>query len=192
MLDAPIRERVDTKPQDMAHASASAPTPSGCRPAWYVVATYPKAERRAHAALHHKGYQPYLPLITVRLPNRHYHTSALFPGYLFIRLSPLKPWYPIRYAPGVFHLLTVEGKPHPCRAGAVEALQALEAQRATPLPESALWAPGMPCSLGTGPFEGHLGMVLSVGREMALVSLMLFGALREVSVGVDCLRARDA
>jgi hypothetical protein len=33
--------------------------------------------------------------------------------------------------------------------------------------------------------------VLSVGSDMALVSLLMFGALREVAVSLDCLRARD-
>jgi hypothetical protein len=49
----------------------------------------------------------------------------------------------------------------------------------------------MPCSLATGPFSGHQGVVMSVGHDMALVALMMFGQLREVAVQLDCLRARD-
>ena len=187
MLDATIRECVTASQQDVGHALASAPMPSGCR--WFVVATYPKAERRAHASLHRKGYQAYLPEITVRRRDG-WHTGPLFPGYLFLQLEPQRPWYPIRYAPGVFHLLTLEGKPQPVARGAVEALQAATAQRLLQEPEMP-WRPGAACELRQGPFQGQPAVILSVGTDMALVSMLMFGQLREVAVDVDCLRARD-
>ena len=166
------------------------------RPGWYVVTSQPKAERTAHASLHRAGYEPYLPLLTVRRTDRSYHTSALFPGYLFVRLDLARPWYPIRYAPGVYSLLSVDGIPSICPDGVILALQASEALRATPLPDNASWAPGMPCSLATGPLSGHQGVVTQIGRafggtDMAFVALMMFGHLREVSVPLDCLKARD-
>lgn len=164
--------------------------PSGCR-RWFVVASQPKAERRAHAALHLKGYQPYLPLITVRLPNRHYKTGPLFPGYLFVNLDPAKPWYPIRYAPGVFCLLTVSEVPTPCPPGVVEAIQAGDELRSIPTPQQSLWRPGMPCSLAIGPFAGHHAVITQIGRDMATVAMVVFGALREVAVQLDCLTVRE-
>ena len=192
MLDVTTQRVIDRSQQDVGQARDFAPMPSGCRPKrWFVVASYPRAERRAHAALHLKGYCPYLPLVTVRRPDRSYHTHALFPGYLFVHLDPAKPWYPIRFAPGVFSLLTIEGIPNPCPAGAVEALQATDAARASPLPASSYWAPGMPCSLAVGTLAAVPGVVLEVRDDMAFVSTMMFGHLREISVSVDCLRARD-
>lgn len=167
---------------------------SGCRhtkPHWYVAATHPKAERRAHAALHLKGYTAYLPLITSRWRDRTWHTGPLWPGYVFLQLSPNQPWYPIRFAPGVFQLLCINGMPNPCPDGLVEAVQGAEAQRATPTPDSALWAPGAIVALANGIFAGHHAIVTRVSKERAYVALMLFGQPREVPVPLDCLTTCD-
>ncbi|HEY2418105.1 MAG TPA: transcription termination/antitermination NusG family protein, partial [Steroidobacteraceae bacterium] len=150
----------------------------------------PKAERRAHAALHHRGYDPYLPLITVRRRSV-WHSEPLFPGYLFIHLDLARPWYPIRWAPGVYYLLTVAGLPQSCAAGAVEAVQAAEAERATQHPTAASWAPGMACSPTTGPFRDYPAVITSVTRETATLAIMMLGQLRNVSVPLDCLKARN-
>lgn len=191
MLDAIPATTVDTPPQDVGHAVASAPTPSGCRGRrWFVVAAKPRAERRAHAALHLKGYQPYLPTRIIRR-NKAWATVPLFDGYLFVNLDPAKPWYPIRYAPGVFCLLTIDGIPTPCPEGAVEALQASDAERQLPYRPEAAWRPGAAVAVANGPFAGHPAVILSVGQEMALVSLLMFGQLREVAVSLDALTARD-
>lgn len=163
--------------------------PGGSR--WCVVATYAKAERRAHAALHRFGFNAYLPLVTTRRRDRSWHTHALFPGYLFVQLDLAKPWSPVRYAPGVFQLLCVDGTPAPCRAGTVEALQAAEAERAIHLPDSTQWAPGTPCVVANGMFDDVPAVVLKIGKDRVLVSLMMLGQLREVLVNADCLRARD-
>lgn len=176
----------------MSGRSCVAAQPSGCREKrWFVVASKPNAERRAYAALHLKGYQPYLPLITVRRRDRSYHTRALFPRYLFVNLDPSKPWYPLRYAPGVFGLITVEGIPIPCPQGAVEAIQEAEATRALLPPVRQRWSPGQACTLDSGPFQNCDAVVLKVGTEMCLVALMMFGCLREVAVQLDCLKTRD-
>jgi hypothetical protein len=42
-----------------------------------------------------------------------------------------------------------------------------------------------------GIFAGHPGVVTEVGADMALVSLMFLGHLREISLPLDCLSARD-
>ena len=73
----------------------------------------------------------------------------------------------------------------------MEALRASEHLRATPTPHSALWAPGMACSLATGPLSGHQGVITEVGADMALVALLMFGHLRTVAVDIQCLVARD-
>lgn len=188
-IDTKPGSRLDAQDRTCGEPSIPAARPSGSR--WFVVASQAKAERRAHASLHRFGYQPYLPLITVRWRDRSWHTQALFPGYLFVHIQPGKSWYPIRYAPGVFGLVSIEGKPTPCPEGAVEALQASEVVRATCLRFGPQWAPGMPCSLAAGAFEGCPAVVLKVGQDMALVSLLMFGELREVAVQLDCLVARD-
>src|SRR5215475_3890608 len=191
MLDAISSTRLDSHAQDVAHACRFAPTPSGSRPAWCVAASLPKTERRAHAELHRRGFETYLPLITVRRPNRHSHTGPLFPGYLFVRLDLSRPWNPVTYCPGVFGLINVNGIPSICPDGAVEALQALEHARRDLLPEMPVWAPGMPCRLATGVFEGHQAVILSASRKMATVALMMPGHLCETTVSLDALAPRS-
>jgi len=163
--------------------------PSGCRHTrhWFVVASYPRAERRAHDALHLKGFTPYLPLITLRRPDRSYLTTPLFQGYLFVNLDPNKPWYTIKYAPGVFCLLTVEEKPAPCPPGVVEAIQAGDELRSMPPTRESSYRPGDACSVAHGAFAGHRGAVLRVTSQRAVVALMLLGALREVTLPLDSL-----
>jgi transcription antitermination factor NusG len=178
----------------MAHACDPAPTLSGSRPVWCVVAALPKAERTAHAELHRRGFPAYLPLLTARLPNRHYRTGPLFPGYLFVQLRLDRPWNPVRYCPGVFSLLSIDGIPSICPDAAVEALQATEALRATPTPDSRYWAPGMPCSLGKPhALIGVPAIVTAVhDHDIADITMIMFGQLRSLSVHVDSLVHREA
>ena len=165
--------------------------PSGSRSAWCVLATHPKAERRAHACLHLRGWHAYLPLITVRLPNRHYHTHALFPGYIFVRLDLSRPWHPVTACPGVFQLLAIDGIPTPCPPGVVEAIQAGDELRSIPTPRQSLWRPGAACEALLAGGNSVEGVVLSVRGERAVIATIMFGALREMSVPVDCLTVRN-
>jgi transcription antitermination factor NusG len=183
-LELPARERESSRPRGAA-------LPSGSRPAWCVVATHPKAERRAHASLHHFGFDAYLPLITVRWRDRSWHTGPLWPGYVFVQLDLGRPWHPVTHAPGVFQLLSIDGAPSICPDTIISLLQATEAERASPTRETASWAPGALCALGNGSLRGHPAVVLRVARETAHVSVMIFGGLREVQAPVSWLMARE-
>jgi transcription antitermination factor NusG len=190
VLDATVERVVARDGQDAAHAYDLAPTPSGRRatgPRWYVLATYAQGEKRAHAALHLKGFEVYLPLLTVRKPNRHYHTGALFPGYLFCHLDLSRPWHAVRYAPGVFSLLEIEGMPTPCPCGVVEALRAGEEARRTPTASETPHRPGDACGVAHGALAGHRGAILRVTSQRAVVALVIFGGLREVTLPLDSL-----
>lgn len=176
--------------QDAGAAYDRRQVPSGSRPVWCVVASLPKAERTAHAALHRYGFEAYLPLITIRWRDRTWHTNALWPGYLFVRLDLSRPWHPVRNCPGVYSLLSTNGIPSICPTAVIEALQATEASRARVIPENGWAAPGMPCSLATGAFSGHPAVVLSVGRRKALVAAIMFGGVRQMVVALDNLRQR--
>jgi transcriptional antiterminator RfaH len=191
MLDAATFQAVALPQQDAATAYTRCQVPSGSRPVWCVVATLPRSERTAHAELHRRGFTAYLPLLTTRWRDRTWHTGPLFVGYCFVRIRLDQPWNPVRYAPGVFSLLSVDGIPSICPDAVLDALRAGEALRATPLPATAPWAPGMACKPATGPFQDHPAVVISVQRETATVAIMFLGHLRNVSVPLDCLKARE-
>jgi transcription antitermination factor NusG len=191
MLDAPPHTRLDADQQAAAPAHDWCSVPSGSRPVWCVVATYPQAERRAHASLHRFGFNAFLPLITVRWSNRTWHIQPLFPGYCFVQMDLTKPWSPVISAPGVFQLLSFDGKPATCSDTVVEAVRsALHAAEAVSAPEHH-WKPGTPCSLALGPLAGMPAIVTQVGHDMATVAVMMLGQLREIAVQLDCLRLRE-
>ena len=194
MLDA-VAELAPHSPITAA-ASAFDPMPSVVRtPSWCVVRTHTRAERRAHAALHLRGFDAYLPLVTVRWRDRTWHTRPAFPSYLFVRLDLAKPWHPVTACPGVYHLLRVNSRPATCPDTVVASLRtALDGADALAAAEPP-WKPGTPCTLLSGPLQGMPAVVLSIYRgkvfSQAMVAIMMLGHLRTVSVPLDCLRARD-
>ena len=177
MLDAATNTPVSLPQQDVAHPNP-APTPSGCRLTWHVAATKPRAERIAHAALHHRGYAPYLPLTLGR---------PLFPGYCFLQLSTGQPWYPIAWAPGVFQLLQCNGKPIPCPTEAVEAIQAGDELRSIPMSREYLYRPGAPCVASLGGGQSADAVVVTVRHRKATILTIMFGQLREIAVSLNNL-----
>lgn len=196
MLDAASQLVPNATQRGLATAYDRCSVPSGSRPAWCVVATLPKAERRAHANLHRFGLETYLPLVTVRWANRTWHTGPAFPGYCFVRLDLAKPWSPVRSAPGVFNLLTVDGLPAVCPDGIVEAVRnaldaAEQAIRDHQVAEKPQWAPGALLAVYSGVLRDCHCVLLSHHNGTARVAAMIAGHLCTVSVPLDCLRARD-
>lgn len=173
------------------------------RSGWIVAITQPQAERWANANLQRQGYQTYLPTYLARRRDHVLHTLTrlverpLFPGYLFVHYDSRDPRRPIRETPGVRDVIRCGSKVQWVRDGAVEAVINAEATRnalhgadglsATEPP----WTPGTPCSLAAGPLAGHLAVILSIGQNMVLVSILLFGQLREVAVDANCLVPRE-
>jgi transcriptional antiterminator RfaH len=165
-----------------------------------VVATHSQAERRAVANLEQQGYRCYLPLVSVSRRDRvvrsmrHTVEVPMFTGYAFVAFDAERdPWWPIRNTPGVYRLLTDgSGKPSTVARGSVEALRGVEAISASRIPLARLWAPGVPCRPGKGHvWAGVEAVVLKVGRDSALVSMLAFGELREVIVRLEHLEPRE-
>ena len=166
-----------------------------CGRRWTAVQTHPAAERCAQFHLHRLGYDCYRPTFVVRATSRygntHIEVRSLFPGYVFVLHDPTHPWTPIRYCPGVHAILRDGDRLRYARPGDVEALQASDELRAIPAPAGASWAPGMPCSLATGPLAGQPAVVVDTNGLVATVAVMMLGQLRHVSVPVDSLVGRD-
>lgn len=198
MLDDTHAPGISSRQQDVGTACSS-PTPSGSRPAWCVVSTYAAAEFRAERHLREQGFTTYLPLVLRRrthrfIPSRNQTVlSPLFPAYLFLQLDPDRPWRPVLNTPGVFDLIRQRdtGFPATCPQDAVDALRRAEASRRSLPAESSSWAPGVPCSLATGAFYGLPAVVLTIHGDTATIGLMMLGHLRQISVPIDSLRARD-
>jgi transcription antitermination factor NusG len=166
-------------------------------PRWAVVQTHPQAEHWANSNLLRNGYRTFLPLCTVQRRDRVLPTLKrlvvvpLFSRYLFVQHDNPDLWRPIRETPGVHCVLTNGNRIQYARAGDVEAVQASEALRRTPTTPGSLWRPGAPCQPRDGPFQGLPAVVLEVERQIAKVAIVMFGELRQVSVDVNSLVARE-
>ena len=183
MLDTTANTPALLPQQVAATAYERCQVPSGCRDAtWHVVATKPRAERLAHTALHHRGYNPYLPTVFGGRP--------LFPGYCFLQLGLGQPWYPIAWCPGVFQLLITNGKPDICPQDALEALWAGDALRGMPMTPEARYRPGAPCEAVLGGGSKVQAVVRAVVGQKAFVLAIMFGAIREITVSIDALSPR--
>jgi transcription antitermination factor NusG len=167
------------------------------QPRWAVLATYPQSEAWAESNLRQRGYTPFLPRYTARIRDRTTPTLTriverpLFPGYIFCQHDPRDPWRPIRYCPGIrANLIGGLGVQY-ARAGDISVLEASEALRRTPTTPGSLWRPGAPCQPRDGPFQGLPAVVIEVERQIAKVAIVMFGELRQVSVDVSSLVARE-
>ena len=192
MLDVSPGSRLDASHHDSADRLDSLRV--SCGRIWTVVQTYPQAERWARDNLLRSGYRIYLPFCLVLRRDPVLHTltrraeEPLFPGYLFCELGENEPWTPIRYSRGVLRLLMSQGKPGHVNAEAVEAIRASdEARRTTPTSQPAAWRVGPVAAPAIGILAGHRGVVLRTTRTHAVLAIMLLGALREITLPLDCL-----
>ena len=196
-----------TMPLD-AHAMTAVDTDSrsqrvdqrcGRYPGWAVIHTHPQAERWACDGLNRAGYRTFLPLYAAKRRDPVLRTMTrlvelpLFTSYAFVLLGQHDPWVPIRYTPGVHSLLMSGGQPNIAARASIEALEASQELRRSIAPPNASWAPGMPCSPAVGsPFAGHHAVVTEIlPGNRARIAIMMFGELRQVSVDVSSLVARD-
>lgn len=165
-----------------------------CGRRWSVVQTYPQAEPWCASNLRQRGYPNYLAMRAERrrdpVVRSLYRTllEPLYRGYLFVEIGD-NPWVPVRYCPGVLQLIMTGDHPAYVPAGAVERLQAGEAERHVLSQPGAAWAPGAACKLTVGAFADRSAVVKSVADdgETAVVTTMMFGQLRDVTVPVSHL-----
>lgn len=197
---------LDTLPADSDDRAVSGPfrcgnvSPCGGYPAprWYVAQTHPQAERWATQNLQRRGYTTYLPLMSVKRRDRVLHSMVhtvqvpLFPRYVFVSFDTSAGWTAVWHTPGVSRLLTKDaGQPNPLPTGTVEAIRiALEAAEQAPAPDAA-WKAGRPCSIAQGALRGCHGVVLSATRRTAVVAVVVLGGVRQVTVALAGIEARN-
>jgi transcriptional antiterminator RfaH len=173
------------------HPHRIGPIPVRCccnSPRWTVVATWPLAERWAHANLSGQGITCYLPLLATRRTDRRGDLVdaliPLFAGYLFVQHEPAESWTPIRTTPGVRAMLRNGTQLQYAQEADIRLLQAGEVMRATTTQPDAAMAPGAAVEVLRGPFARHCGQLVAAHRDRAVVTLMLFGRLQDVHVAV--------
>ena len=190
MLDVTAYPVVDTPHRDHPCHGIS-------RAGWIVAVTHPHAELWAQTNLRTRGYNTFLPLHLVRRRDRVTPTitrtmlAPLWPGYCFVAYDSRDPRRPIRETPGVRDVIRCGSQVQWCPDGVVSALQATEDARRSLPPPGARWAPGTPCSLAQGPMRGFPAVVTHCDHDTATIACLFLGQLREITVPVDSLVARD-
>lgn len=160
---------------------------------WAVIRTHPQAERWAIANLQRQGYRCFLPTHVIRKRDRSLHTLThlvsvpLFPCYAFVWINVAEPWGCIRNTFGVRKLLMDSTKPGFAPTAIVEALQASEAARQHPMPTDDPYQPGAAVKLTHGAFRNLRATITSIRGNAAVLVVMMFGGLREVTLPLNAL-----
>ena len=155
---------------------------------WYVVNTHPHQEGRADANLRRQGFESWLPKLgkTRRHARRVEQVQVpLFPGYLFVRLSPrLQHWRSINSTFGVRHLLCTHDQPAPISDSFVEALQQTMGEDGLVAMPKGAFRVGDKVRLITGPFADMVAtLIRAADGERVAILLNVLG--REVQAIVS-------
>lgn len=96
-------------------------------PRWYLVQCRARQDARALEHLERQGFECYRPLYQkehMRRGRKEPTSTALFPGYLFIRLDRIHDnWLPIRSTRGVIQIVRFNEYPLPVADGIIEQLR---------------------------------------------------------------------
>ena len=142
---------------------------------WYLLNSKPRCEGLARDNLERQGYEVYLPM-TYALERNGQPSSrraAMFPGYLFIRLSQdTDNWGPIRSTYGVSKLISFGQVPAVVPEKLVIELQAREDENGLlPVPSST-FERGQRVRIKDGPFQGYEAIFQSdVARDRVMLLL---------------------
>ena len=139
---------------------------------WYLLQSRPNQVERAEENLVRQGYTTFLPRYSVHRVRRGRRTqveTALFPNYLFIRLSRWSDnWYPLRSTRGVSRLVTFGADPLPVPDSLIEAIrERIEQGQVEPA-----FKPGERVELIDGPFCGLEAIFAAQHDEERVVLLI--------------------
>ena len=156
--------------------------------AWYLVYSKPRQERIALDNLARQNYQAFLPLVRLRRKRQGCYvwvTEAMFPRYLFIKLSDeTDDWGPIRSTIGVAGLVRFGGRPAKVPEDLVSALAANEGG-VWQLPSPNLKA-GDRVRICEGPMIGYEGIFQSRrGKDRVTLLLDVVSRPARVEVALD-------
>jgi transcriptional antiterminator RfaH len=150
-----------------------------------------QSQREAIAADHleRRGFKCYLPRIKITVHHANHavrRTVPLFPGYLFIRITPTH-WYQILSTVGVIRLLrNGDAEPSRIEDKIVEKIQAREIRGIVKLPKRL--QPGDKVRILRGTFRDFIGIYDGMsGKERERVLLELLGRKVPIEISPDDL-----
>ena len=143
--------------------------------AWGVVNTQPRRERIALENLARQAFKAWCPLVRRRVRHaRRVHDvlRPLFPGYLFVHLSPQTPcWRPIMSTSGVRMLVRFGEQPAFIADDFIQELKSHEIDGEIVRPANALMI-GQSVHVADGPLSGLVGTIIDMDDKDRLIVLM--------------------
>ena len=154
---------------------------------WAAVNAHPHREHMALDNLARQGFTAYCPVVRRRCSHARRVEEVLrplFPGYLFVRVSPERNcWRPILSTYGVRTLVRCGDQPGLIDPGLIEALKAREVEGVILRPAVA-YQVGQQVRVNTAAFDGIVATILELDEKGRLI--VLFDLLnRPVRVHVD-------
>ena len=143
---------------------------SGDTANWYLIQCKPRQDERAEENLQRQGYTCYRPRHSrerLLRGKRQQVEESLFPGYLFIQLSQLDNWAPLRSTRGVSRVVSFGNQPLAVDAGLIETLR----QRGSVTPAPLLNA-GDKVRINHGAFEELEAIFLCMDGNERVILLM--------------------
>ncbi len=158
---------------------------------WYLLASKPRDEERAHLNLENQGYTTYLPMVKRehrRSGKSAIKTEPLFPRYLFIQLDRENDnWAPIRSTYGVSGLVGFGSRQTnyiPIPDSVIQQLKAHEDENGLHQLEKATWFNKGDCvTITSGPFAEINGVfVMDDGLHRSMVLIEMLGKQQHITV----------
>jgi transcriptional antiterminator RfaH len=163
---------------------------------WHVIHTKVREELRALKNLQAQNFEVFLPTYQVQ-KNQHgkiqLATGALFPRYLFIRLSDVSSnWFPIRSTRGVSQLLRFGASADPVEIPET-IVDCLKKRCTKEEPLHELFKPGEMIEITQGPFKGFIGFfeklqTLPGGLSRAMLLVEILGSVQKLKIQLPQLR----
>ena len=139
---------------------------------WYLLQCKPNQQKRAEAHLINQGFETFSPeLRAERLYRRQriVRTEAVFPGYVFIQLSPNSNWRALHATRGVSRLVSFNGSPHIVPDDLVMGLQQQYSAELAPM---ALFKAGDCVQITEGCFKNMDAIVNAVTSDERIIVLL--------------------
>lgn len=157
---------------------------------WYLVQCKPRQDERAQLNLlqqHFLTFRPQLMTERVIRGKRQPVVESLFPGYLFIRLSPQDNWAPIRSTRGVSRIVEFNHVPAVVADEVIEHLHE-RTGKAQGADAAHAMEPGETLQIIQGPLSPLEGVFLAMqGTERVMILLQFLNRQQHVSLPLSCL-----
>jgi transcription antitermination factor NusG len=152
---------------------------------WYVVYTFPKAERKVKDKLESIGINSFLPMhqvIREWSDRKKKLIVPLFPNYIFLKAHPSER-HEVFSIKEIIRYVCFEGKPATIKESIIESLQNL-IKRNWPMSVQSIAGAGTPVIITEGPFMGTEGIVIRSNGKTRLI-VQIRSLQREVVINVS-------